>query len=233
MNTQEFQELAQFVIDHTNAPSSLFIGGTSDWKARAHLAHFLAMPELKKREVAIELFKSVVDEKIDLENPEEVEEKAYALQRLSTIMKEEKKYKDALYYINLAIETIESTDFVYKHLLRGEIWADRWNVLFYLNRVSDAQKEIDEKIIAFGNLKNISNSYLYYGYRFKAQVYATEGLKDEAITNMKMALSYMNLPEEYKEKVEDALKAEHNNIPWILNSTDHMCPPPDSIPWDI
>lgn len=234
MNSHEFHELTHLVMDSpAKAPALLFQGGFDDWHARAHLAHFLAMPEFKKQDEAIELFRTIVDVEADLENPEEVEEKVYALQRLSTLMRERHDYEKALYYINLAVELVESTDFLYKHILRGEIWADRWNTLYHLKKVDIAQGEIDEKIQAFGSLPDLHNSYLYYGYRFKAQVYATEGLKEEALAAMRMALSYMDLAPEYKEKTEQALNAPHNNVPWILNSVDHSCPPPDSIQWDI
>lgn len=48
------------------------------------------MPELKKHDEAIELFRSVVEVEIDEENPEQVEEKVYALQRLSSCLREDK-----------------------------------------------------------------------------------------------------------------------------------------------
>lgn len=103
------------------------------------------MPELKKKDEAVELFRSIVEVEIDEENPEQVEEKVYALQRLSSCLREDKKYEDALRYINLAIELIESTDYMYKYILRGEVWADRWNILHDMRDIETAESEIDEK----------------------------------------------------------------------------------------
>ena len=39
------------------------------------------------------------------ENPEQVEEKVYALQRLSSCLREDKKYEDALRYIQFSDRT--------------------------------------------------------------------------------------------------------------------------------
>ncbi len=234
MNSKQFHELTHFVMDSpAKPPASLFAGGFDSWKARARLAHFLAMPELKKRDEAIELFRSVVEAQIDEDNPEEVEEKVYALQRLSSCLRAEKKYNDALHYINLAVELVESTDYLYKYILRGEVWADRWNILHDMQDIETAESEIDDKIKAFADLDVKHNSYLYYGYRFKAQLMATGMLKQEALDYMRKALLYMDVPEAYKPAIETAFAATHDNIAWILNTIDHACPPPEKIHWDI
>lgn len=234
MNSHEFHELTHYVIDSpAKPPASLFSGGFDDWKSRARLAHFLAMPELKKRDEAIELFRTVVEVEVSEDNPEEVEEKVYALQRLASCMREEKKYEDALHYINLAVELVESTDYLYKYILRGEIWADRWNILHDMRDIETAESEIDDKIQAFANVPIQHNSYLYYGYRFKAQMMATGMMKQEALDYMRKALSFMDIPEQYHHAIEVAFAAKHDNIAWILNTIDHACPSPEKIHWDI
>lgn len=234
MNSHEFHELTHYVMDSPyKPPAKLFIGGFDDWKVRARLAHFLAMPELKKHDEAIELLRTIVDVEVNEENPEEVEEKAYALQRLAYCMREDKKYDDALHYINLAVELIESTDYLYKYMLRGEVWADRWNILHDIGDISTAQQEIDDKIEAYGKLPIKHNSYLYYGYRFKAQMAATAMMKEEALAYMRKALAYMEIPEAYTKAIEIAFSAKHDNVSWILNTIDHACPPTEKIHWDI
>ena len=66
MNSHDFHELTHYVMDSpAHPPASLFAGGFDDWRSRARLAHFLAMPELKKKDEAIELFRSVVEVEID------------------------------------------------------------------------------------------------------------------------------------------------------------------------
>ncbi len=234
MNSHDFHELTHYVMNSpAKPPASLFSGGFDDWKSRVRLAHFLAMPELKKRDEAIELFRTVVEIKVDEDNPEEVEEKVYALQRLASCLREEKKYDDALHYINLAVELVESTDYLYKYILRGEIWADRWNILHDLGDIETADSEIDDKIQAFSNVPIKHNSYLYYGYRFKAQMMATGMMKKEALDYMKKALSYMDIPKQYHHAIDVAMSAAHDNIAWILNTVDHACPSPEKIHWDI
>lgn len=234
MNSQDFHKLTHYVMDSpAKPPASLFAGGFDDWKSRARLAHFLAMPELKKKDEAIELFRSVVEADINEDNPEEVEEKVYALQRLASCLRSDKKYEDALHYINLAVELVESTDYLYKYILRGEIWGDRWNILHDMQDVQTAQQEIEDKIEAYGTLPIKHNSYLYYGYRFRAQMYATAMMKAEALEEMRKALEYMDIPESYKPRIELAFAAKHDNIAWILNTIDHACPPQEKIHWDI
>ena len=234
MNSHDFHELTHYVMDSpAHPPVSLFAGGFDDWRSRARLAHFLAMPELKKKDEAVELFRSVVEAEIDEENPEQVEEKVYALQRLSSCLREEKKYEEALHYINLAVELVESTDYMYKYILRGEVWADRWNILHDMGDIETAESEIDEKIRVYGDLPVKHISYLYYGYRFKAQLMATGFMKEEALSYMRKALSYMDIPEQYTQGLETAFSAKHDKIAWILNTIDHACPSPEKIHWDI
>ena len=52
-----------------------------------------------------------------------------------------KKYDDALHYINLAVQLVESTDYLYKYILRGEVWADRWNLLYNKQDIETAENE--------------------------------------------------------------------------------------------
>lgn len=235
MTNEEFHELIHLVIDSpANPPHSLFDGGMDNWHARARLAHFLAMPQFDKQATAIELFKSIVEAAVDEENREAVEEKAFALQRLSSCLREQKdKLDDALYYINIAIELAESTDFLYKYVLRGELWADRWITLHQMQRTNIALAEADEKIEIYESIPVHQNSYLYHAYRFKAQIAAHSSTTLIMKDYMHKALSFMEIKEEYKEALEVAFSADHDNAPWILSEIDKATPPLDSIAWDI
>ena len=120
MTQDEFHKLVHFVMETpAKPPHSLFVGGMDNWHARARLAHFLAMEGIDKTEEALELFHSVVEAEIDEENSEDVEEKVYALQRLSIIERDEKKNDDALNHINQAIELEDTTHLLYKYILSG------------------------------------------------------------------------------------------------------------------
>lgn len=235
MNTNEFNELVALVLETgVHPPQSLFSLGFEDWHARARLAHFLCMPEYDRIPAGIALFQSIVDVEIDEDNPEEVEEKIFALQKLSACLRESKTtFDEALRCINLAIELSESTDYLYKYILRGELWADRWITLHMLGRLEAAQAEADEKIEAYEAIPIPHNSYLYHAYRFKGQIAGKNGTTLIAKDYMHKALSFMEIPEESKEALEVAFAATHDNIAWILREIDRATPSPDKVHWDI
>ena len=199
--------------------------------------------ELKKLKAAI---KSPVDlnaddlaalqlllHEIDDEKAEDVEEKVFALQRLSSLEKELNKNDDALRHIDMAIELAESTDFLYKYILRGELWADRWNLMHKMNMTQEAEAEVDERIEAYKDIPIEHNSYLYYGYRFKAQLAAERGVTLVAKDYMHMAIHAMEIPQTYAFGLETAFAATHDNAAWILSEVDKATPNPDQLHWDI
>lgn len=234
MNIAQFDEYVSLVMEsRLQPPHSLFHGGYDDWHVRARLAHFLAMPEFDKIEPAIELFKSVVETEVDEENAEDVEEKVFALQVLSSCLRKSETLDASLHYINLAIELAEGTDYLYKYILRGELWADRWITLHLQKKTDIAIAEVDEKISIYEELPIAHNSYLYYGYRFKAQVAAANTTVFIAKDYMHKAISFMEIKDEYKEGLEVAFSATHENISWILASIDKVTPPTEKCHWDI
>ena len=176
---------------------------------------------------------SVLDVEPDEENSQDVEEKAYALQHLSQVEKDQKIYNKALEHINMAIETAESYDYLYKYILRGELWAQRWNIMHLMKQTEDAEAEVDERIEVFKDIPIEHNSYLYYGYRFKAQLAAERGVPLVAKDYMHMALHNMEITEQYKKRLDKAFAATHENISWILSEIDKATPNPDNLHWDI
>ncbi|HCB92225.1 MAG TPA: hypothetical protein DEP57_00185 [Selenomonas sp.] len=234
MTQDEFHSLVHLVMDSpAHPPEKLFAGGMDDWHSRARLAHFLGMPEIGKTDAAIELFRSVVEETVDEEQAEDVEEKVFALQKLSSIERRMDKGQDALRHINGAIELAESTDFLYKFILRGELWGDRWNLMHHLKQSKAAEAEVDERIEAYKDIPIEHNSYLYYGYRFKAMLAAERGVTLVAKDYMHMALHAMEIPEAYKAGLDKAFSHTHDNAAWILNEIDRATPPTDRLHWDI
>ena len=235
MTQEDFHKLTHLVLDSPlKPPAKLFMKGIDDWHARARLAHFLAMPQIGKTDEAIELFRTVAPEKVDEENAEDVEEKVFALQKLADIERGiDGKGEDALRHIDEAIELAESTDFLYKYILRGELWGDRWNIMHQLGKGREAEEEADARIEAYQDIPAEHVSYLYYGYRYKAMCSAETGSTLAAKDYMHMALHAMAVPEEYEAGLEKAFSATHDNASWILNEIDRATPRPDSIPWDI
>ena len=233
MTQDTFHKLVHLVMDSpAHPPEKLFIGGMDSWHARARLAHFLAMKGIDKTDEALELFHSVVEADIDEEKAEDVEEKVFALQRLSSLEKELGKFDESLRHIDMAIELAESTDFLYKYILRGELWADRWNLMHKMNMTQEAEAEADERIEAYKDIPVHHNSYLYYGYRFKAQLSAERGVTLVAKDYMHMALHAMEIPKEYEAGLEKAFST-HDNASWILTEIDKATPNPDNLHWDI
>lgn len=234
MDKEEFSYLVDTVLDNAaRPPRDLFANGYDDWHCRARLGHFLAMPEFNNTDKAKELFLSVLEAEPDEENSQDVEEKAYALQHLSQLEKKEKDYRNALEHINRAIELAESYDYLYKYILRGELWADRWNIMHLMKQTEDAEAEVDERIEVFKDIPIEHNSYLYYGYRFKAQLAAERGVPLVAKDYMHMALHNMEINEQHKKRLDQAFAATHDNISWILSEIDKATPNPDNLHWDI
>ena len=128
---------------------------------------------------------------------------------------------------------MEDTDFLYKYILRGELWAARWNIMHKLGQTDEAEREADDRIKAYEDIPIKYNSYVYYGYRFKAQLSAEAGSILAAKDYMHMALHAMEIPDDYKEPLEKAFSATHQNISRILNDIDHATPNPDQKHWDI
>ena len=234
MNEERFQDLVEYVQSTSaNPPEHLFSGGYEDWHCRARLAQFLSMEGIDKTDEAIELFKSIEDIAPDEENSQDIEEKIYALQKLSHLYKEKKEFNEAMTYICNAIELAESTDYLYRYILRGELWADRWNLMHHMKNTAEAEAEVDNRIEVYKDIPIEHNSYLYYGYRFKAQLAAERGVTLVAKDFMHMALHNMEIPEGYQERLDEAFKAEHDNASWIMAEIDKATPDPNKLEWDI
>ena len=238
MTHETFHKLIHIVLHHLKEaapPHDLFAGGKDDWHARARLAHFLAQLPAHRAE-SLELFQSVIEAQPNEEYAQDVEEKVYALQALSALERErEDTQETALEHINMAIECAESTDFLYKYILRGELWADRWNLMHKMHMTKEAEAEVNERIDAFAGLEDAvpHNSYLYYGYRFKAHLAAARGIPLIAKDYMHMALHAMEIPPAYKQPLADAFAATHENAAWILREVDRATPNPAQLHWDI
>lgn len=236
MTQLEFKKLVNIVSASKNPPPlSIFAGGVEDWHARCRLARFLSLPSIPGHEKdAIELFKSIEPVAIDSECSEDVEEKISGLQRLAELLRTKKEYRAAIHFINRAIELAEGTDFLYKFVLRGELWADRWNLLTDIGQEDEAEAECDARIAAYEDIPDIKNSYMYFGYRFKAQLAAKRGYAPLIIKDyMHMALKFMEIPDSYKAGLNEAFGATHENMAFLLQNIDRCTPKTNFVGWDI
>ena len=101
----------------------------------------------------------------------------------------------------------------------------------YIDDAVDLVEEMPANVVK--RILGQHNSYLYYGYRFKAQLAAERGVPLVAKDYMHMALKYMDVPESYLAGLNQAFNQQHENASWILNTIDHATPNPDSLHWDI
>ena len=204
MNEERFQDLVEYVQSTSaNPPEHLFSGGYEDWHCRARLAQFLSMEGIDKTDEAIELFKSIEDIEPDEENSQDIEEKIYALQKLSHLYKEKKEFNEAMTYICNAIELAESTDYLYRYILRGELWADRWNLMHHMKNTAEAEAEVDNRIEVYKDIPIEHNSYLYYGYRFKAQLAAERGVDVKAVKSKSEVIAALDAAEAKPAEAEE------------------------------
>ena len=104
-----------------------------------------------------------------------------------------------------------------------------------LGMTEDAEAEADERISAFDGLEDAvpHNSYLYYGYRFKAHLAAERGVVLIAKDYMHMAIHAMEIPPAYEQPLAEAFAQTHENASWILREIDRATPDPAQLHWDI
>ena len=132
----------------------------------------------------------------------------------------------------MAFATAHAQDSAYAKRLREQC-ADIFIGHRAENLPADAEKEVDERIEAYKDIPIEHNSYLYYGYRFKAQLAAARGVTLVAKDYMHMAIHAMEIPENYQAGLEKAFAADHDNASWILTEVDKATPNPDMLHWDI
>ena len=143
----------------------------------------------------------------DPENAEDIEEKTYALQHLSQMEREANRYEEALNYINIALETAEESDFLYKYILRGELWADRWNLLHLMNRTEEAEAEADEELDFQGySCGSQQLSLLWLSLQGSVGRRAWRSTGSQGL--MHMALHAMDIPPINQEKLKTAFEAQ-------------------------
>jgi DNA-binding winged helix-turn-helix (wHTH) protein len=115
-------------------------------------------------------------------------------------------------------------------LLR-EAWG--WEYLTETKTVDTHIKRLRDKIEQAGYDPGLVETVRGYGYRFKAMLAAERGVTLVAKDYMHMALHAMEIPEQYKDGLEKAFAATHDNASWILNAVDRATPNPDNLHWDI
>lgn len=231
MTKAAFNQLVDFVVSTGLLPPAvLFRQGYEDWYTRASLAKFLCHPAYNHIDDAISLLESVKD--IQVDKPEEIEQKAWALKQLGFLLRRFKQdFSRALAHITEAIRLAESTDHKYHVISRGDLWAERWIILNKLRQTPTALREADQKIRQFSFAFTQNNSYLYNAYRFKAQAAGAQGNVSEFLRLMKKALSFIYLNDQEKQKLAICFSAKHRNIQLLLNGIDLATP--KKIVWGI
>jgi tetratricopeptide (TPR) repeat protein len=210
VDKEEFDQWVDYVTEKYPIPRLLFKKGIDDWKSRVTLARALSRQKINRLEPAIELFNSIID--IDVEEPDDIENKAWALQDLGKcIWILEKDAIKALKYISMSIGLAESIQDRFSFVERGELWYDRWLLLEQLDQGDKALNEANQKLAEL-DLNLTRNSYLYYAFRFKADLLYRQGDIEQALKCLYQALNYF--PDDYDnmDNLEELWTKRHDDI---------------------
>lgn len=204
MTKDEYQKWVDYVIKNGLKPPRAIVEGQGydDWRSRIMLARFLCRNSYRQLEPAIKLYKSVLDIKVTA--LEDVEQKAWAMQDLGLcIWYLLNDARQALHYIDMAVNLAESVKGEFYFIARGELWLNRWQLLSKLGEVELAIKEADEIILSKKLLHYKNNSYLYYAYKFKAENELNNNNLEQAVNFLKHALSFFPHENDSLQKLDE------------------------------
>jgi tetratricopeptide (TPR) repeat protein len=165
-----------------------------EWQHRSNLARFLFRDG--QLAPAIELFKSIVDIEVDETNednncPSDLEVKVWCLKELGiAVWLYMENAQEALKYLDMAIELMNAYFYKFHFICRGEVWRDRWDILKGSGSSGFAEQEAAAKI--FGTIPEAgkSNSLLFYGFSFLAEVAKQSNDVRKANRLLRTALRY-------------------------------------------
>ncbi|KLU65145.1 hypothetical protein DEAC_c31120 [Desulfosporosinus acididurans] len=227
MNKQEYDFWVNYVIEGYSAAIGIVIDKYEDWHCRAGLAKFLC--QRKKYEPAIDLFHSVIDEvpepsKKNEDNMiTEYEEIIWCYHDLGlSLWHLNGNPKEALIYVDKALKMAESSSLEFMFMVRGEIWKTHLDLKYEARFMNEALKEVDDKIVKIKVKEGKTNSYLFYGYLFKAEVAKAEGKLEQALEFLREACRFHELGREESARL---------NIIW-KNRADNLVKAYDEF-WDI
>lgn len=197
MNLENYLQYVDFAVKN-HIPRNL-IDNYLDWQHRSILARFLFRNG--QLAPAIDLFKSIVDIKVDLKNednncPSDLEVKVWCLNELAlAIWSYEKNAPQSLKFLDMAIELMNAYSFKFHFVCRGEVWRDRWKILKATGYLNIAEQEVTTKI--FGTIPETgkSNSLIFYGFSFLAEVAKQNNNIRKANRQLRTALRYF--PHDY------------------------------------
>lgn len=170
---------------------------------------------LKKYLPAIELFKTVVDVKIDEADPEfrdVIEQKVWCLQELAmAIWRETGNAGEALTYAEKAWNLANETSCAFYHVVRAEIWRTWLAFLSFSGKTNQALKEADIRIETTFTGQGKNNSFLAYAYHFKASLAKEEENLEQAVAYLKQAVSHTLSAEDFAGLLADLSQKRQND----------------------
>ena len=213
MTNDEYQQYVEYATENYIKIPRFLVCDCSNWRHRSTLARFLFREE--QFIPAIDLFKSIVDIEIDNNDVEsgDLENKVWCLTELSISMWQyQQNLEKALMYIDMAIELMNSYKYKFDFVVRGEVWRSRWEILKVSGQVHLAKKEINEKISAVMFEDNKSNSILFHGLSFLAEVSKSNNDNKKANYLLVRALRYF--PHQYDDikQLDTIIKLGHSNL---------------------
>ena len=207
---ENYEELVSLVCQtgDIRPPKAIFDGNFEDWRVRAQLARWLMRPQLNRKQDAIDLLKTVVDVPINEQSPEEdIDQMAWALRDLSELEREQGEKELALKHIEQAIKLAESRNAAYSFTVRGNLLYHKFEILRSLGREQEAEALADAMIADHKNSAVKNDSYVFYGYLFKARLAVAKENPDEVKEFMLKALDGIDPADETATESRAELKS--------------------------
>ena len=192
MTREKHQELVRLVREKsTLKPPEATYNNYDNWRNNATLARLLTSHGLNYPQEAIEVFREVVKDTSDL-NFEDIyvdtDLMAWALRDLSMLERDHGEKDLSLAHIDQAINLAEYRDADYSFTVRGNLMYHKFLTLCSLGREQEAETMAEAMIAEHKNSKALNDSYIFYGYIFKARLAAENGNSDKVKQFMLKAL---------------------------------------------
>lgn len=187
MTREEYEGWVEFIVKHGKVkPPQNLIGDFDNPEHRIMLARLL---EQNGQYIpAICLLNSVMNASI-----EDINQKIWLLVELGICYwMGHKDACKALEYIDTALYLAEDKESGAHFFRKGQIWYNRLKIICEVEGEEKAEKECDQKIMSQFLMQRDCrhNSYLYYGYLFKAEQKKNQGKIKNAISYLKNAAEH-------------------------------------------
>lgn len=186
---EDYSAYVRWVMHGGDRVPAALIENYDSWQCRSFLGRYLC--QLGKDREGIHVLQSVEDAVL-ADVPRTDEDRVSCLQHLaSAVCRAEKNGQAAaLRYIDEALCLINQTAEDFGFIVRGSVWYTRLKILQAGGDEQRALNDADQMIASRAQDGVVNDSYLYYSYRFKAEVAYAKGEFVVAVELMKAALEH-------------------------------------------